>query len=203
VNPRDLTRPHVWQPGNETTLLLLHGTGGDEHDLLHLGRALGPEAAMLSPRGLFVESGMNRFFERYPDGSFNEVSVRQAVAELADFVTAAQLEYGFESSRTFAVGFSNGANTAAAMLLIRPDLLAGAALFGSTRPLRSYDERPDLRGKRVWIANGDHDSYAPVEITEAWVSELSGFGADVGLLRHPGGHQISLEHVQQIHSELS
>ena len=203
MNPSDLTRPHVWQPGNETTLLLLHGTGGDEHDLLNLGKALAPEAALLSPRGLFVESGMNRFFERYPDGSFNESSVRQAVAELAGFLVAAGLEYGIEPSKTFAVGFSNGANTAAAMLLIRPDLLAGAALFGSTKPLRSYDERPELSGKRVWIANGDQDSYAPVETTEAWMGELSGFGAEVSWLRHPGGHQISLEHVQQIHSELS
>jgi predicted esterase len=203
VNPSDLSRPHVWQPGNETTLLLLHGTGGDEHDLLNLGKALAPEAALLSPRGLFIEGGMNRFFERYPDGSFNENSVRQAVAELADFVAAAQVEYGFEPSKTLAVGFSNGANTAAAMLLTKPELLSGAALFGSTKPFRNYDERPELSGKRVWIANGDQDSYAPTDTTEAWVGELSGFGAEVSWLRHPGGHQISLEHVQQIHSELS
>jgi phospholipase/carboxylesterase len=203
VNPRDLTRPHVWQPGSDTTLLLLHGTGGDERDLLNLGRALAPEASLLSPRGLVVENGMNRFFERYQDGSFNEESVRQSVSELADFVLAAQIKYGFEPAKTYAVGFSNGANTAAAMLLISPELLAGAALFGSTRPLRNYQERPDLTGKRVWIANGDHDGYAPVGATETWLGELSGFGAEVSWLRHAGGHQISPEHVQQIHSELS
>lgn len=199
----DLTRPHVFQPGNHRTLLLLHGTGGDEFDLLRLGAALDPEASILSPRGMFLEAGMNRFFERYPDGTFNEQSILESVLELSLFIEAASSEYGFDTSEITAAGFSNGANTAAALLVLHPDLVAKAALFGSTRPLRQIPKAPDLRGKRVWIANGDLDGYAPVSVTQEWVSQLSSFGAEVSWLRHPGGHQISPAHVQEISKQLN
>ena len=198
----DLTRPHIFRPGNDHTLLLLHGTGADEYDLVRLGQALDPAAALLSPRGMYVEAGMNRFFERYPDGRFNEDSVRQAVTELAGFLKAAQAEYGFSFETLTAVGFSNGANTAAAMLLITPDLLNQAVLFGSTQPIMEFEEQPDLSGKRLFIANGDQDPYAPNLVTEDWVEILRGFGAEVNWLRHPGGHQISPAHLQKISSEL-
>lgn len=199
----DISRPHVFVPGNERTLLLLHGTGADENDLIRLGKALDPEASLLSPRGMFLEAGMNRFFERYPDGTFNEESILTAVSELKDFIIAASLEYGFDVSKLSATGFSNGANTAAAMLVIHPELLSRVILFGSTRPFAKVPGTPDLSGKRVWIANGDQDSYAPNSITEAWVAELEGFGASVTWLRHPGGHQISPAHVQEISSVLN
>lgn len=199
----DLSRPHVFQPGSRKTLLLLHGTGGDEFDLLRLGAALYPEASILSPRGMFLEAGMNRFFERYPDGTFNEQSILEAVQELSLFIEVASAEYGFDTSEITAAGFSNGANTAAALLVTRPDLVANAALFGSTRPFLEIAATPDLSGKRVWIANGDLDGYAPVAVTEEWVSQLSSFGADVSWLRHPGGHQISPAHVQEIAKQLN
>lgn len=198
----DLERPHVFQPGSDVTLLLLHGTGGDEHDLLRLGAALDPGAAILSPRGMYLEAGMNRFFERYPDGSFNEQSIRDAVADLAGFLRAASLHYEIDLSKLVAVGFSNGANTAAAMLVLSPELLSGAVLFGSTRPFAKLNESPDLSGKRVWIANGDQDPYAPNSITEQWVNQLAELGAKASWLRHPAGHQISPEHVQEISREL-
>lgn len=203
MNNFDLSRPHVYQPGGQRTLLLLHGTGGDEFDLLRLGKALDPEAAILSPRGMYLEAGMNRFFERYPDGSFNEDSVREAVAELALFVEAASREYGIDTSRITAAGFSNGANTAAALLVSRPDLISEAVLFGSTRPFAEISEEPDLTGKKVWIANGDLDGYAPVAVTANWVAQLESFGAEVSWLRHPGGHQISPAHVQEISKQLN
>lgn len=203
MNNFDLSRPHVYQPGGQRTLLLLHGTGGDEFDLLRLGKALDPEAAILSPRGMYLEAGMNRFFERYPDGSFNEDSVREAVAELALFVEAASREYGIDTSRITAAGFSNGANTAAALLVSRPDLISEAVLFGSTRPFVEISEEPDLTGKKVWIANGDLDGYAPVAVTANWVAQLESFGAEVSWLRHPGGHQISPAHVQEISKQLN
>ena len=199
----DLTRPHVFIPGNERTLLLLHGTGGDEHDLLRLGAALDPQAAVLSPRGMYLEAGMNRFFERYPDGSFNEDSIQEAVGELSEFLAAAADHYGFDSAKVTAAGFSNGANTAAALMVTHPHQLSKAVLFGSTRPFKSIANAPDLAGKRIWIANGDFDSYAPNEVTEGWVEELRSYGAEVTWLRHPGGHQISPAHLQEISSVLN
>jgi predicted esterase len=199
----DLTRPHVFIPGNERTLLLLHGTGGDEHDLLRLGAALDPEAAVLSPRGMYLEAGMNRFFERYPDGSFNEDSIQEAVGELSEFLAAAADHYGFDTAKVTAAGFSNGANTAAALMVTHPHQLSKAVLFGSTRPFKSIANAPDLTGKRIWIANGDFDSYAPNEVTEGWVEELRSYGAEVTWLRHPGGHQISPAHLQEISSVLN
>lgn len=198
----DLSRPHVFQPGSSSrTILVLHGTGADEHNILGLGKALDPNASLLSPRGMHLEGSMNRFFERYADGTFNEESIDLAVTELAAFIAAAVEEYKIEVENIFATGFSNGANTASALLVRRPDLLTGAALFGSTIPYATIAP-VNLSGKRVWLANGDQDSYAPVDVSDRWVNQLREFGADVTWLRHPGGHQISHEHVQLIAQEL-
>jgi predicted esterase len=199
----DLSRPHVFQPGtNNRVLLLLHGTGADEHDLLNLGRALDPNASLLSPRGMHLEAGMNRFFERYPDGTFNEDSIDTAVEELAGFVSIAAQHYDLVGKELIAVGFSNGANTASALMVRRPEVLDGAVLFGSTKPYQN-PVQADLSGKRIWLANGDLDSYAPVSVSENWVALLTSFGATVSWIRHPGGHQISSAHVAQIARELS
>ena len=194
----DLSRPHVFQKGTSSrTILVMHGTGGDEHNILPLAKALDPDASVLSPRGMHLEGGMNRYFERYPDGTFNEQSIEQAVRELAEFVAAAIQEYEIDASNIFATGFSNGANTAAAIMVRHPELLLGAALFGSTIPFAHVD-RVDLTGKRIWLANGDQDSYAPVEISQRWVEQLGEFGAEVTWLRHLGGHQISQDHLRLI-----
>ena len=192
----------MFQAGSSRTLVLLHGTGADEHDLLPLAELLDPSASILSPRGLHIENGMNRFFERYSDGTFNEESIEQAVSELADFLAAATEEYGLAGNEFIAVGFSNGANTAAAILARRPQLLSGAVLLGSTRPFAAPIEL-DLTGKRIWIGNGDQDPYAPTAVTDIWVQELQQAGADVSLLRHPGGHQVSQAHLQQISRQLA
>ena len=198
----DLSRSHVFHQGTSSrTILALHGTGSDEHNILGLAQALDPTASILSPRGTHLEGGMNRFFERYADGTFNEQSIDLAVSELAEFIVAAANEYGIDSGNIFATGFSNGANTASALMIRRPELLAGAALFGSTIPYAHVDH-VDLAGKEIWLANGDNDSYAPVDVSERWVDQLRGFGADVTWLRHPGGHEIWPEHVQLIADEL-
>ncbi len=199
----DLSRPHVYQPSSSNrVLLLLHGTGGDEYDLLRLGAALDPSAHMLSPRGMYLEAGMNRFFERYQDGSFNEESIDQAVGELASFIELAKSHYGLDHHEFVAAGFSNGANTAAALMLRHPQLLAGAVLFGSTQPYRELPD-VDLSGKRIWLANGDVDPYAPVAVSESYVASLKRYGAEVSWLRHPGGHQISPAHLKEISSFLA
>lgn len=194
----NLDRPHVFKQGTSArTLLLLHGTGADEYDLLSLGKAIDADASILSPRGMHLEAGMNRFFERYPDGTFNEASIDVAVEELAGFIKIAIAEYGIDTTNIFAIGFSNGANTAAALMVRHPELLTGAALFGSTRPYREV-EPVNLSGKTILLANGDQDSYAPIATSEKWVNQLRDFGADASWLRHTGGHQISGEHVQII-----
>ena len=147
------------------------------------------------------ENRMNRFFERRADGSFVQESVLQAVDELNDFLVAARAEYGIQGG-LLAVGFSNGANTAAALQVIHPNQLSGAVMFGSTKPLEVVPE-VDLTGKSIWIANGVNDPYAPESVTEAWVAELRELGATVSWLSHPGGHQISPAHMQEISRELA
>lgn len=207
VNARDLSRPHVWRPSSNSatskTLLLLHGTGADEHDLLSLGKALDPSANLLSPRGLVVESSMSRFFLRYPDGRFDEAGIVLAVDELADFIAVAAEEYGFDAKKVFAVGFSNGANAAGALLLLHPESIAGIAAFGTTKSFLESRSVANLAGKKVWIANGATDEYSPADRTTDMVSEFKSLGAEVQLMMHPGGHEIVMRHIQQIHRNLT
>lgn len=199
----DISRPHTFQQGTSSrTLLLLHGTGGDEFDLITLGKAIDPDASYLAPRGMHLESGMNRFFERYSDGTFNEESIDISVQELSGFIADAVKTYNLDANNIFGIGFSNGANTLAAILVSEPHLLCGAALFGSTKPF-SKVAAVDLSGKNIWLANGDQDSYAPVSVSRDWVNELQEFGASVTWLRHSGGHQISAEHVSEIYNGLA
>src|SRR5881409_1880630 len=127
---------HEFVPGSSSrTLLLLHGTGGNERDLIPLGRELDPSAALLSLRGKVLENGMPRFFRRLAEGVFDLNDLKKRTNELADFVAAAARHYGFASDRVVAVGYSNGANIAASMLLLRPATLAGAVLFRVMTPL--------------------------------------------------------------------
>jgi len=169
--------------------LLLHGTGGSETDLLDLGRALHPTAALLSPRGKVLENGMPRFFRRLREGVFDEDDLRDQADALADFITEAGAFYGIEAGSLVAVGFSNGANIASAVLLRRPEVLAGAVLLAAMIP---YAEPPavDLAGKRVIIANGERDGMIPASMTEQLAGQFRDRGAQVTVMAHPGGHQI-------------
>ena len=210
VNPRNLSRPHVWQPSADVasnkTLLLLHGSGADEFDLLQLGKALDPNANLLSPRGLRKSDGANRFFKLLEQDNYDEREVIENSSELADFIWAAAVEYGFDPDNVYAVGFSNGANAATSLLLLQPDSVAGVVALGNNKvfeqtPFKSG--KPDLTGKRVWIANGAADAYSPQHRVDALIAELRSLGASVEFMLHPGGHTISKDHIQRIHSELS
>src|SRR5689334_22618027 len=131
TRPAELDFEHVYEPpatASADTILLLHGTGGNERDLLPLGRMLTPGAALLSPRGKVLEHGMPRFFRRLAEGVFDEEDLNARTYELADFVTAAATAYRFDPRQVIAVGYSNGANIAASTLLLRPDVLAGGVL---------------------------------------------------------------------------
>ena len=208
LNPNDVSRPHVWRPASDPssarTLLLLHGSGADEHDLLPLGKLLDPTANLLSPRGLVRVDGANRFFLRNDDGTFVDADIVKNSAELAEFLWAASGEYGFDSNNVYAVGFSNGANAAGALLLLQPDSVQGIIAFGTTKSFEQtpFKKVPDLTGKRVWIANGVQDHYSPAELTTAMVQEFESLGAKVSLRMQPGGHTISPQHVREIAAEL-
>ena len=204
MDKQKLSRPHVWlpQPGTSRTLLLLHGSGADEHDLLSLGRELDARANILSPRGAVSQQGMTRFFEYEPDFTPSRGSLLEEVGKLADFIELASARYDFPLESVVTVGFSNGSHAGGALLLLRPDLMQTLVAFGTTQVLPELAQEPDLRGKQVFIANGKQDHYSPEAITVAMIDQFEGFGAEVTLLMHPGGHQISADHVRFIASEL-
>ena len=169
-------------------LLLLHGTGGDESDLLELGRMLSPDSALLSPRGRVLEHGMPRFFRRLAEGVFDEDDVRRRAAELADFVDATRRRLGVGAP--VAVGYSNGANIAAAMMLLRPGTLSGAALLRAMVPL-SEPPHAELGGMPVLIASGRMDPIVPSSNSARLAEMLLDAGADVTYRSLPVGHQLS------------
>lgn len=194
-----LERPHVWQPGSAgVPLLLLHGTGGDEHDLLPLAGAFAAGAPVLSVRGTVLESGMPRFFRRLREGVFDEDDLVQRAGELAEFLAAAEKEYGVEAGSWTAVGFSNGANIASALLLLRPSALRQAVLLAAMVPFRRVPGQADLSGKRVLVANGRADPMATPEQTEALVAQLREHRAEVAVLPHDGGHTIDSKQLPHI-----
>jgi len=188
-----LDRPHVFLPADESAagppLLLLHGTGGNEYDLLPLRDYLSPGAAVLSVRGTVLENGMPRFFRRVSEGVFDEDDLRRRADDLAQFVVTASAAYGIEERSLVAVGFSNGANIASAMLLQRTGLLAAAVLLAAMVP---YADPPaaDLTGTLVIISNGDRDPMIKTGVTQQLADQLRERGAEVVELPHPGGHQI-------------
>jgi predicted esterase len=193
-NARDaeLGFQHVFEPGaGDWTLLLLHGTGGDEHDLIGLGRPLAPNAALLSPRGKVLEGGMPRFFRRLAVGQLDIPDLLARTDELAEFVRAATAAYELDPQRIAALGLSNGANIAVSLLLRHPGLLRGAALL---RPMLPYepDETPALAGTDVLIDAGERDPYSSLEQTRRLAEILRSGGADVTLHIEPGaGHNLT------------
>ncbi len=178
-----------------TTLLLLHGTGGDEEDLLPLGRAILPGAGMLSPRGKVLERGAPRFFRRLAEGVFDQDDLAKRTEELAAFVQAATKSYNLDSMGIVAVGFSNGANIAASLLLRRPGLLRGAVLLSPMVPFEP-EVLPDLTGTAVFIGAGRADTIVPAALTERLAELLRKAGATVSIHWEAGGHQVTEGEVQ-------
>jgi phospholipase/carboxylesterase len=175
------------EPGRPP-LLLLHGTGGNEDDLLPLGRLVAPGSALLSPRGKVLESGMPRFFRRLAEGVFDEDDLHRRSNELADFIAEAQESYKLVAP--IAVGFSNGANIAAAILQLRPEALAGAALLRAMVPLQN-PPTVVLTGKPVLILSGASDPIVPLDNARRLASLLTGAGATVQHRTLPAGHVLT------------
>jgi len=175
-----------------TTLLLLHGTGGDEDDLIPLGHALLPGAGVLSPRGRVLEGGAPRFFRRIAPGVFDLDDLARQTDALAAFVDAAATNYRLDRDHILAVGFSNGANIAASLLLRRGAALRGAVLLSPMLPFEPAT-LPDLAGVSVFIGAGERDPMASREMVERLESALRAAGATVTMHWTPGGHAITKE----------
>jgi phospholipase/carboxylesterase len=191
VIPEPLQFVHRFEPArrpNTRPLLLLHGTGGNEDDLLPIGQILSPDAALLSPRGQVLENGMPRFFRRLAEGVFDYDDVRRRAIELAQFIAAAKENYHLASP--IAVGYSNGANIAAAVLLLKPEILAGAILFRAMLPL-DPPPQPDLAARPVLITSGLRDPVIPAESAIRLAALLSAAGARVEHKTFPVGHELS------------
>ena len=187
----ELAYIHRFEPGVDPTLppiLLLHGTGGDETDLVPLGREIAPGAALLSPRGNVLEGNMPRFFRRFREGLFDEDDVRRRARELASFVAEARRAYGLD--QPFALGYSNGANIAGAVLLLHPKTLAGAILLRAVAPLADLPS-PDLSGVPVLVLSGLNDPIAPRSSAEKLAAALAAAGARVERDDLPVGHGLT------------
>jgi predicted esterase len=196
---------HVYQPAaspGAPTLLLLHGTGGNEHDLLPLARTIAPTAGVLSPRGKILERGMPRFFRRLAEGVFDIEDLKLRTMELADFVAAAAAHYEFDARRVIAIGFSNGANIAASLLLLRPEVLARAVLFRAMVPLVP-DVMPSLKNVSVLLSGGRRDPIVPAENTERLAAMLREAGAAVTVAWQGAGHALTNEDVAEAREWLS
>jgi len=186
---------HEFVHGNsDRTLLLLHGTGGNERDLIPLGRELDPNASLLSPRGKILENGMPRFFRRLAEGVFDLEDLKTRTNELADFVAAAVRHYHLAADRVVGVGYSNGANIAASMLLLRPEIMHAAILFRAMVPLIP-DKLPDLSSVHIWIGAGDQDPIVPASETKRLVELLRRAGADVTVRFTQAAHGLTNDDV--------
>jgi phospholipase/carboxylesterase len=192
------TYHHVFEPGSDPSappLLLLHGTGGNEHDLLRLGRAISPGSAFLSPRGDVSEGGALRFFARLAEGVFDPQEIKRRTQALGDFILAAAPHYKIDPLRLIAVGFSNGANIAATLLLLRPETLGGGILLRSMVVLEQPAPAGSLAGKRILLSNGSTDPLVPPDHPAHLAKLFRAGGADVKLESVPASHALTSQDV--------
>ncbi len=187
---------HYWEKGrSDITLLLLHGTGGSEHDLVDLGRAVHPTANLLSPRGRVSENGMARYFRRLAEGVFDMEDLHFRTKELAGWVAEAAAFYGFDATKVVALGFSNGANIAASLLVGGFAVPQAAILLAPMVPFEP-ETSPDLTGRSVFIGAGQADGMVPMSSTKRLAGLLTAGGAEVHTHWHPGGHRITRDEVE-------
>jgi phospholipase/carboxylesterase len=187
---------HKWLPGTSSrTLLLLHGTGGDENDLIPMGQTLDPSANLLSVRGRVDEQGAHRFFRRFGEGNFDQENMLNETEALASFLSTASAEYGFDAEQVYAVGFSNGANIGASLLLRHPEALRGAFLIRAMVPFEP-ESPPALMGTRVLISSGEFDPMVPRANAERLAAILVQGGADVEHVWAAVGHNLTRQELE-------
>ncbi|KMK76376.1 alpha/beta hydrolase [Alkalihalobacillus pseudalcaliphilus] len=187
---------HVFKKGDskKPTIVLLHGTGGNEHDLLPIAEMIDPEASVLGVRGNVLENGMPRFFKRLAEGVFDEEDLKFRTKELYDYLDKASKEYGFDREKIIAVGYSNGANIAASLMYHYQDAFQGAILFHAMVPLKDIT-LPTLINKHVFIGAGERDPIIPMDNTKHLIADLKQAGATVEEFWTGGGHQLTREEV--------
>jgi len=183
-------------PVSSDTLVVLHGTGGDENDLIGIGQSVAPGAAIVSPRGNVLENGAPRFFKRLAEGVFDPKEVRSRAEELARFIRGAVITYRLNPERVFALGYSNGANVASTVMLVEPGILRGAVLF---RPMVVYEptERHDLNGSAVFISAGRMDPIVPTSSVERLVELFESASAEVTLKWQLAAHNLVPSEVRE------
>jgi phospholipase/carboxylesterase len=180
-----------------TTFLLLHGTGGNEQDLIPLAHELDKRAAILSPRGKVLENGITpRFFRSLAVGVFDWVDLKFRTNELADFVIDASKTFNFDVRHIISVGYSNGANIAASMLLLRPEILSSAILFRAMVPLVPQT-LPDLSDKRIFMSSGLYDPIVSRQEAEKLFGLFKNAGANVSLNWQESGHELTMEEIRK------
>ncbi len=183
---------HIFIQGDASlpVLLLLHGTGGDEQDLVELGQAVSPASTILSVRGKVSENGMPRFFRRLAEGVFDLEDLKFRTDELADFIADARTRYGFGNQPVFALGYSNGANIAASLLFARAEILQGAVLLRAMVPFEPKS-LPDLKGKNILMLSGFMDPIIPADNSQKLAEMLKDAGAKVDIRMKPTGHGLT------------
>lgn len=183
-------------PSSAYTLVLFHGTGGDEESLIHIGSLVFPESGLLSPRGKVLEKGMPRFFRRFSEGVFDLEDMKIRTAELFDFIHSASNAYGFDTGKLSALGYSNGANIAASIILTFPSLFKNAVLFHPMIPF-TPENLPDLSGTRILITAGTNDPVVKPEESEGLKELFQHSGAVVEMLWSNKGHSLTQEEVER------
>jgi len=186
--------PHSNAKESKQTLLLLHGTGGTEDDLIPLGNELAPNASILSVRGRVLENGMPRFFRRLEEGVFDLEDLKMRTDELAEFITKSSSKYMFDEKRIIAVGYSNGANIAASLLLRRPESLAGAILFRAMVPY-SPTVMPDLSNKSIILLEGLYDPIVSTTEAQRLLEIFTNAQSNVTLKWQDSGHNLTNEDI--------
>jgi len=195
----DINMKHIFYKGKDITkpvFLLLHGTGGNEHDLLPIAERIDEDASILSVRGNILENGMPRFFKRIAEGVFDEEDLIYRTEELYNFLNYAAKKYDFNRHNIIAIGYSNGANIAASLLFHYEDALKGAILHHPMVPRRGI-QIPNLVGKSVFIAAGKNDPICAAKESEDLAALLRNAHADVQLFWLNGGHQLVSEEVDE------
>lgn len=188
----DAEWPHLFHPrsGDGAVLLMLHGTGGDEHQIARLADIVSPGSDVLAPRGRVLENGMRRWFRRFAEGVFDTTSVIEEAAALSSFIAAARERYNLASRPIVGVGLSNGANIALATSLLHPEVLSRVVSFSGMHPLVDTPLADDLTGLDVLLLNGSDDPMAPASSVDRLERQLRAGGADVERIARPGGHGI-------------
>jgi phospholipase/carboxylesterase len=180
-----------------TTFLLLHGTGGNEQDLIPLAYELDKRAAILSPRGKVLENGITpRFFRRLAEGVFDLEDLKFRTNELADFVIDASKTYDFDLQHVISVGYSNGANIASSVLLLRPEILSSAILFRAMVPLVPQT-LPDLSDKRIFMSSGLYDPIVSRQEADRLFDLFKKVGANISVSWQESGHELTMDEIRK------